>query len=142
MPPVATPSERKTKKRAEEALTEYSKMSLATDSPIQLSILKPGWVYGNDRFFSSLIGLTLHNLFDKDGKQHPPRNLSAVSVNTLAVAAVCQALNPNLADITKLYNHQLQVYSSPKAMKWLREMSRSMFNKKQASSSSYDFEAF
>ena len=117
MPPLATQAERETKKRAEEALMEYSKvgldesgdqqMSLSTDSPIGLSILKPGWIYGGDRISSSVIGLLCHFLFDWDCKKQagighefdnqPPRNVSSISVQTLAMAAICQALDPGLS---------------------------------------------
>lgn len=45
-------------------------MSLSTDSPIELSILKPGWVYGGDRISSSAVGLLCHLLFDWDCKKH------------------------------------------------------------------------
>lgn len=41
--------------------------SQSTSAPISLSILKPGWVYGNDRISTSLIGLTLHYLLDPHG---------------------------------------------------------------------------
>ena len=48
---------------------EYEQQeSQSTSSPIGLSILKPGWIYGNDRIWSSLIGLTLHLLLDPNGK--------------------------------------------------------------------------
>ena len=71
-------------------------MSLQTDTPIKLSILKPGWVFGGDRISSSLIGLSLHMLFDRKGTSQPPRNLSSISVETLAIAAACQALDDGL----------------------------------------------
>lgn len=71
-------------------------MSLQTDSPIELSILKPGWVYGGDRISSSLIGLSFHLLFDRAGQNKPPRNVSSVSVETLATAAACQAFDEGL----------------------------------------------
>ena len=142
MPPVVTASERRTKKCAEEALIEYSKMSLQTDTPIKLSILKPGWVFGGDRISSSLVGLSLHLLFDRKGTNQPPRNLSSISVETLAIAAACQALDDGLPDIVKLYNHELQVYSDPSALKWLEDMAYRIFNSKAAACSSYDYEAF
>ena len=44
-------------------------MSLSTDSPIGLSILKPGWIYGGDRISSFVIGLLCHFLFDWDCKK-------------------------------------------------------------------------
>lgn len=107
-------------------------MSLETNTPIELSILKPGWVYGGDRISSSLIGSLFHLLFDRTGKSQPPRNLSSISVETLAIAAACQALDDGLpfqwysflmfSDIVKLYNHELQIYSDPEARKWLEEM--------------------
>ena len=78
----------------------FPQMSLQTDAPIQLSILKPGWVYGNDRVFSSLIGLSLHRLLDPHGSAHPPRNLSSISVSSLAIAALCQALDPSLPSLS------------------------------------------
>ena len=43
-------------------------MSLLTDTPIALSILKPGWVYGGDRISSSAVGLLCHLLFDYNCK--------------------------------------------------------------------------
>lgn len=117
-------------------------MSQSTDSPIALSILKPGWVYGSDRIFSSVIGLSCHYLFDRDckkqvnvknrGDSQPPCNLSSISVQTLAMAAACQAVDPGLSlasalhvtcrPIVKLCNEQLQIYNDPKAQQWLETM--------------------
>ncbi|KAK8807629.1 hypothetical protein WA171_000582, partial [Blastocystis sp. BT1] len=139
MPPLATQAERETKKRAEEALMEYSKMSLSTDSPIGLSILKPGWIYGGDRISSSVIGLLCHFLFDWDCKKQPPRNVSSISVQTLAMAAICQALDPGLSNTLKLYNHQMQIYNDPKARHWLENMAECMYNRKHASCTAYDY---
>lgn len=73
-----------------------NQMSLETDSPIELSILKPGWVYGGDRISSSAVGLPLHFLLDPKGTSQPARNLSSISVDTLAMAAACQAFDNEL----------------------------------------------
>ncbi|KAK8799907.1 hypothetical protein WA588_002729 [Blastocystis sp. NMH] len=141
-PPLVTRTEWNTKNRAEKTLIEYCKMSQSTDSPISLSILKPGWVYGSDRIFSSVIGLSCHYLFDHDCKKQPPCNLSSISVQTLAMAAACQAVDPGLSPIVKLCNEQLQIYNDPKAQQWLETMAERIYNRKEASCSSYDYEAF
>ena len=116
-----------------------SQMSLQTDAPIQLSILKPGWVYGNDRFFSSLIGLSLHRLLDPHDSAHPPRNLSSIGVSSLAIAALCQALDPSLPslsaqllpcrDFVKLPNDALMQYAGSQSARWeqwLRQQAETM----------------
>ena len=62
----------------------------------------------------------------------PPCNLSSISVQTLAMAAACQAVDPGLSltcpsrftprPIVKLCNEQLQIYNDPKAQQWLETM--------------------
>ena len=59
-------------------------------------------------------------------------NLSSISVQTLAMAAACQAVDPGLSltcpsrftprPIVKLCNEQLQIYNDPKAQQWLETM--------------------
>ena len=68
----------------------------------------------------------------------PPRNLSSISVETLAMAALCQAFDPGLPyefspyivlmirDVIKLYNYQLQIYGDPSARAWLENMAERM----------------
>ena len=71
-------------------------LSLDTDSPIALSILKPGWVYGEGRIVSTVVGAPLHLLNSHFHLNRTSRNFSSISVDTLAMAAACQAFDPEL----------------------------------------------
>ncbi|OAO13517.1 NAD(P)-binding Rossmann-fold-containing protein [Blastocystis sp. ATCC 50177/Nand II] len=142
LPPLTSQSERETKKKAEEALMEYSRLSLETDSPISLSILKPGWVYGEGHISSSIVGAPLHVLHDHFRLSNSSRNLSSISVDTLALAAACQAFDAELEPVLKLYNNDMRVYEDPAAREWLVQTAKRIYNLKQASHTAYDYEAY